>query len=405
MHDVNFIVREPLLDPNQRVLGYELTWQSTGIDTDVSNADLLSLIAFVGKHLNDSEAGWLMGGNSLFLEARPALLSSPFLQMLPPKNTVLILTRADITTPEALEAVKGARQQGFGILLRNANPTSPNKELMSHVTHIEVRCGEMDVTKLAKIYAALKDSPSVRMVARQVGSWQEYDACSALGLDAFVGKLHLTPRGGSAPAKGMNPSQALILQLMDQVRKNADVRDLESIIKRDPALSYKLLRYINSAGFGLSVEVKTLRHAVGVIGYSPLYRWLSLLLATASTGENAVVLMQAAIIRGRFAELLGRDKLPKGEAENLFVTGMFSLLDRLLGISMEEALKHISLSESVSQALLVREGMYGPFLALAEACELKNGLAGALADSLSISSKQVNEAHMAALAWTQNFSA
>jgi len=405
MHDLRFIVREPLLDPKQRVLGYELTWQSTGIDSGASNADLLLLIAFVGKHLNDAETGWRMGGNSLFLEARPALLASPFLQIFPPKSTVLILTRADITTPEALEAVKAARQQGFGILLRNANPTSPNKELMSQVTHIEVRCGEMDVSKLAKTYAALKDSPAVKMVARQVGSWQEYDACSALGLDAFVGKLHLTPRDGNVPTKGMNPSQALILQLMDQVRKNADVRDLESILKRDLALTYKLMRYINSAGFGLSVEVTSLRHAVGIIGYSPLYRWLSLLLATASTGENAAVLMQTAIIRGRFAELLGKDRLPKGDAENLFVTGMFSLLDRLLGVSMEEALKHISLPEPVSQALMTREGLYGPYLALAEACEMKNGLAGALADSLLITSTQVNEAHLAALAWSQNFAA
>ena len=404
MHATNFLVREPLLDPKQRVLGYELTWQRTGLDVGISNADLLDMFAFTGMHLNEPETGWQMRGNLLFLEARPAILASPFVQELPPKSTVLILNRGDILDAEALNAVKVAHALGFGILLRNANPTSPNKELMSQVTHIEVRCGEMDVGKLAKTYAALKDSPAVRMVARQVGSWQEYDACSQLGLDAFVGKLHLTPRENGV-SKGMNPSQALILQLMDQVRKNADVRDIELVLKRDPALSYKLLRYINSAGFGLSVEVKTLRHAVGIIGYSPLYRWLSLLLATASNGEQAAVLMQAAIIRGRFAELLGKDKLPKGEAENLFVTGMFSLLDRLLGVSMEEALKHIHLSEAVTQALLTREGMYGPYLALAEACELKNGLAAALADSLAIKPQQVNEAHLAALAWTQNFTA
>ena len=402
MQDLNFIVREPLLDPKQQVLGYELTWQSTGIDSDIIDEDLLSLISFVGSQLNDTETGWLMGANSLFLEARPSLLSDPALQMFPAKNTVLILKRGDITTPEALEAVKAAREQDFGILLRNANPTSPNKDLMSHVTHIEVRCGDTDVTKLAKVYAALKHSSSVRMVARQVSSWQEYDLCATLGLDAFVGKIHLTPRA-NGPSKGLNPSQALTLQLMDQVRKNADVRELESILKRDPALSYKLLRYINSAGFGLATEITSLRHAVGLIGYAPLYRWLSLLLATASTGENAAVLMQTAIIRGRFTELLGKDSLPKSEAENLFVAGMFSLLDRLLGISMDEVLKHIHLPDVVSKALLSREGVYGSFLALAEACEFRNGLAGALADSLSLKPQQVNEAHMAALAWTQNF--
>ncbi|RJX30845.1 MAG: HDOD domain-containing protein [Oxalobacter sp.] len=402
MKDQNFVIREPLLDPRQQALGYELTWQRTGIDSGISNVDLLSLFAFVGKHLNPAETGWALGGNLLFLEAKPALLSSPFVLELPSKNVVLILNRADILDADDLNSVKAVRAKGYGILLRNANPMSPNKELMSQVTHIEVRCGEMDVSKLAKTYAALKDSPSVRMVARQVGSWQEYDACSALGLDAFVGKLHLTPRPGGT-AKVVNPSQAMVLQLMDLVRKNADVHNIESVLKRDAALSYKLLRYINSAGFGLAVEVKSLRHAVGLIGYSPLYRWLSLLLASSSTDEHAAVLMQTAIIRGRLTELLGLSKLGKSDAENLFVTGMFSLLDRLLGVSMDEALKHISLPDAVTQALVSREGRYGPYLALAESCELKNGLSGALADGLSLPSGQVNEAHMASLSWAQNF--
>ncbi len=402
MKNQNFVIREPLLDPRQQVVGYELTWQRTGIDSGISNIDLLSLFAFVGKHLNNPEAGWAMGKNNLFLEAKPGLLYSPFVLELPPQNTVLILNRGDILNADDLDAVRVARSRGFGVLLRNANPMSPNGELMSLVTHIEVRCGEMDVSKLAKTYAALKDSPSVRMVARQVGSWQEYDACSALGLDAFVGKLHLTPRSNGS-GRPLNPSQAMTLQLMDLVRKNGDMHDIETILRRDAALSYKLLRYINSAGFGLAVEIKSLRHAVSLIGYSPLYRWLSLLLASSSTSEHAVILMQTAIIRGRLTELLGISKLAKSDAENLFVTGMFSVLDRLLGVSMDEALKHISLPEAVTTALLSREGKYGPYLALAESCELKNGLSGALGDGLSLKPSEVNEAHMAALAWTQNF--
>jgi EAL and modified HD-GYP domain-containing signal transduction protein len=139
-----------------------------------------------------------------------------------------------------------------------------------------------------------------------------------------------------------------------------------------------------------------------MLGYSPLYRWLSLLLATASTNSHSAILMQTAIVRGRFAELAGNGILPKQEAENLFVVGMFSLLDRLLGIPMEEVLEKIQLSESVAQALLTREGMYGPLLALAEACEPDNGDLGAVADSLFLSARQVNEAHLAALAWAQS---
>src|SRR5690606_29714686 len=182
-----------------------------------------------------------------------------------------------------------------------------------------------------------------------------------------------------------------------RVRQNADVRQLEDVRKRDAALSYKLFRYINNAGFGLGAEIQSLRHAVTMLGYSPLYRWLSLLLATASTNSHGAVLMQTAIVRGRFAELAAHRILPQNEAENLFVAGMFSLLDRLLGLPITEVLAKVHLSDAVSQALLTREGIYGPFLALAEACEAGNGDISALADALFISDRRVNEAHLAAL--------
>jgi c-di-GMP-related signal transduction protein len=139
-----------------------------------------------------------------------------------------------------------------------------------------------------------------------------------------------------------------------------------------------------------------------MLGYSTLYRWLSLLLATASTGGRAAALMQTAVLRGRFLELLGHSLLAKSEAENLFVTGMFSLLDQLLGIPMEQVLEHVQLADDVSQALLAREGVYGPFLKLAEACESRNGNAAVEADALFIGADEVNAAHLAALGWSHS---
>jgi c-di-GMP-related signal transduction protein len=189
---------------------------------------------------------------------------------------------------------------------------------------------------------------------------------------------------------------------MDLVTRNADIRELEAVLKRDPAISYKLFRYINSVGFGLGSEIHSIRHAVTMLGYTTLYRWLALLLATASGSDYAAPLMKTAIIRGRFAELLGMSLLPKNEAENLFVAGMFSMLDRLLGMPMDEVLTQIPLSEALCQALLSRDGMYGPFLALAESCEQSDGASAALADALFLNADQVNRAHLAALAWAQN---
>jgi c-di-GMP-related signal transduction protein len=399
MSEVNFIVREPLLDPKQRVIGYELTWQSKENNQVIEKpgaVDLEALVEFYNGQPEETES--VLGSHLLFLEATSDLLKEDAFSGLPPKNTILTLRGDELADAETLSAVQVLHEEGFGIALRDVDSVVEDKTALSLMTHVAVPFASDRFVSQVNAYDVLAKA-SIRIVARQVVNWDEYDSCAALDLDTFIGKLHLTARAGKT-SKGLNPAQAMILQLMQMVRKNVDVRQLEDVLKHDAALSYKLLRYINSAGFGRS-EIQSLRHAVTMLGYLPLYRWLALLLATAST-SGSPVLMQTAAIRGRFVELLGHDFLPKNEAENLFVAGMFSLLDRLLGVSMQEVLDNLKLSEAMSQALLSRQGVYGGFLALAEACELNNGLIGELADAVGISVEAVNEAHLSAIVWAQN---
>jgi c-di-GMP-related signal transduction protein len=400
MQQEHFIVREPLLNSEERVLGYELFWQHANVPGRTPTAsEIVSLAQFVANQLDNAESGALLGDQIMFIEAVPALLEHEAFSALPPKGTVIALRGTDIAGEESAAAIRAMRAKGYGISIRDADLTTIDKSLLPHLTHFEMQVGSADFVPQVQYYRSLGMS-SLRLVARGVSSWQAYDVCAQLGMHAFVGQLHLAPRPGNR-SKELNPAQAMILQLMDMVRRNADVKQLESVLKRDAALSYKLLRYINSAGFGLGCEIQSLKHAVTMLGYSPLYRWLALLLATATTTGYSPVLMQTAVIRGRFSELLGSTFLPKNEAENLFVAGMFSLLDKLLGVPMEDVLEKIQLSESVTQALLSREGIYGPFLALAEACELNSANVDSMAMSLCISAKQVNQAQMSALAWAQ----
>ncbi len=401
MHEINFIVREPLLDPKQRVIGYELSWHQED-DQPVTDDDLEALIGFVAENVNDEEHGWLLKDKILFLDAVPNMLSTDALFAMPPERTVLTMKATDLADADTLSAVQGLRAGGVGISIRDGDLAHLGSNLAMSASYIEVRFAGADVAAQARTYAAAKQS-NVRMVGRPVATWEDFDTCAALGLDAFVGKLHLTPRPG-APVKGMNPAQTIILQLMQMVQKNEDIPKIESVLKRDPALSYKLLRFINSAGFGAQREIQSLRQAITMMGYSPMYRWLTLLLATASTSGYSPVLMETAVIRGRLAELLGHKALPRGDGENLFVAGMFSLLDRLLGLPMQEVLDTIQLPEGVVEALLTRGGKYGPYLALAEACELNSDLVASLAANLNISPMELNKAHLQALAWAQNVS-
>lgn len=400
MHQTNFIVREPLLDPKQRVIGYELSWKDDA-SQPVDAAALDALVGFVAAHVNDDERGWLLRDKLLFLDAVPAMLSIDALYNMPPERTVLTLLAADLADPNTMAAVRGLRAGGVGICLRGGDLQQLGAQLGTVASFAEVRFLGDDVVAQARNYASLKQS-AVQLVGRPVGTWNDFDACAALGLDAFVGKLHLTPRPGSV-VKGMNPAQQIILQLMQMVQRNDDLPKIEQVLKRDPALSYKLLRFINSAGFGAGRDIQSLKQAISLLGYTPLYRWLVLLLATASASGYSPVLMETAVVRGRLAELLGAG-LGRAEGENLFVAGMFSLLDRLLGLPMKEVLDTIQLPEDVVRALLTRGGKYGPYLALAEACELNSNLVASLASSLNISPLEVNKAHLSALAWAQSVS-
>lgn len=245
---------------------------------------------------------------------------------------------------------------------------------------------------------AAKTQPYGIPVAFNVDTQQAFKACMEAGMTAAAGWFIKHP--AAAPAKQLNASQAHIVRVLNLVRKNADVGEIESALKQDVALSYKLLRYINSAGFGLSCEVQSFKHAVTILGYNKLNKWLSLLLVTASKDPMAPTLMHAALTRAHLMEQLGHGLVEKSEYDNLFITGAFSMLDLLLGVSMEQALESMHLPEPITDALLGKGGLYAPFLELALACEGGDG--AALADQagmLGLTGGQVNRAQLGALAF------
>lgn len=396
MPENKYLVRAPLLDPKQHVIGYKLAWQKNGKSSGLSSdADLCQLLACVAERVSNSKSGLL------FLDAIPAALSVEALETMSPQTTVLMLNRGDLVDAGNVTLATSLRERGFGLALRDADLAflASNETLLPLVTYVEVGVGHPDLAALSKL--ASHRQPPFSVVVDQFPGWREFDACACLGLNGFFGNLCSTPRKLS-PSVELSPQTVLILQLMQMVQENADVRHLEKILKRDATLSYKLFRYINSPGFGIEVEIQSLRHAVTMLGYTPLFRWLSLLLAMTSATGFSPALLQAAIVRGRFVELLGEGLLSRSEAENLFVVGMFSLLDQLLGIPIQEVLSQILLPEAVAQALLSRKDVYGPFLALAEACEQEDGCASDFADALFMTATRVNQAHLSALAWAQN---
>ncbi len=206
---------------------------------------------------------------------------------------------------------------------------------------------------------------------------------------------------GLPPASELSPSHAQIVRLLNLVRNDAETREIEAALKLDVALSYKLLSYINSPAFSLVTKVQSFRHAVTILGLQKLNKWLSLLLVSASRDPSAPALMQAALARGRFMELVGAPFIDKREVDNLFITGAFSLIHILLGTTMEEVLGQMTLPEPIVAALLRAEGIYRPYLDLALACEQPDPapLAECIA-RLRLRADVVDRAQLAAVAFS-----
>lgn len=379
MAESSLLARAALLDAQLHPCASLLQWQGS---RPATLGETLSLLA--------SQPGCL----PVLLRVDASQLQDEPAEDFEPGQLTLLLDELSLDS-KALPRLAGWRARNVGIGVPVASIVA-NPALMAHVSHVELDA-RLPLDRQAQAFAGR----GLQLLAGGVADWSQAAQCAKLKLPLLADALMkaATPAG----QRGLNASQAVIVQAMDLVSRNADLRELDAVLRRDAALSFRLLRYINSAGFGLGAQVQSLRHAVNLLGYSTLQRWLGLLLATAGGGAHAPALVQAAVCRGRLAELLGAQLLGKREAEELFMTGMFSLLDRLLGIPMEKVLEQVKLPEEVCDALLSRQGVYGPFLQLVEALEDAHGDAASMAESLFISPHTVNALHLEALAWARQF--
>jgi EAL and modified HD-GYP domain-containing signal transduction protein len=245
---------------------------------------------------------------------------------------------------------------------------------------------------------------NAKQLAINVSLPVQFERAHRAGCEMFRGYFFTSPKLDQTQA--ISPNYTTIVTVMKLAQENAPVGKIEDALKRDAALSFKLLRYINSAGFGLQCEIESFRHAVAVLGYQNLYRWLALLMVTAARQSASSALVTTAITRGRLAELIGAGLFDKQEQDNLFIVGAFSLLDAILKAPLEQVAEQIPLSQSVLDALFRREGPYGPILSIIEACERSadsKARATALetAGLLGLTIDELNTAQVEAMVWAE----
>ncbi|MDP3210598.1 EAL and HDOD domain-containing protein [Methylotenera sp.] len=401
MEDQVFIGRQPIMDVKQHIIGYELLFRhSADADKAVFEDELKACSSVLVNTMGDMDVQWLLGDKLAFINVNEAMLMSEFIELMPPQRTALEILRSVVAGEAVLERCKELHKLGFKIALDNpqlSTQLEPLVELADFIKIDSLSVSTQEAYKLFQKYSA----PNVQMIAEKIETSDQFNAYKEIGFRRFQGFYFARPE--TFTAKVINPSFDSVLNLLNLVTQDSDNIEIENGFKRDAALSFKLLRYINSVGFGLSCEIQSIQHALTILGRKQLYRWLTLLMVTAGENSTPPALMKTSITRGRLTELLGEGYFDKHDRDNLFIVGVFSLLDAILKMPMDQVLEKIQLPENVSEALLNREGIYGPFLQLTEACEgADSKRILELAELLQYDAAKVNECHIAALAWAES---
>ena len=389
---------QAILDSKRSVVGYELFDRSALASghTAASDAQLLfNVLSAV-----DSESP--IGSKTIFINCTHDSLAGGHLDLIAPQRVVLEVPPLAVSDVEQiltrLPNLQDIKRRGFRLAFDYSVLTQPYAPWLELASFIKFDLSIIRPQSVASFVRLAQAKSSAQLIAERVETPGQYAMVADLGVQLFQGYWFAKPV--VVQGQSVRPAQATILQLINLVRKQASTAEIEEVLKRDPTLSFNLLRFINSAGFGMRSEVTSFKHAVMLLGLNRLFKWAALLLTTSQAGDMPPAVGTTAVARGRLMELLATELLEPEACDNAFVVGVFSLLDTMLGMSMEAALATVSLPESVTQALLHKTGPLAPFLELTVACETGDDEAFArTANLLGLNNTQVNWAHVQALAW------
>lgn len=397
-----FLSRQPLLDGDYRVIGYELKVNeqtplpvlpgATSIEQIRDEAMLVSVI--------DMRYQQMLSRKFTLLELDPSTLDNPLVEQLP-KDNVILAINAPSPDPALVSRCQALARQGFALALDEKTLVPGLEPLARECRYLRLDVADNGLMALCDRLTEIQGIRGPRLIARNVETEEAFLACRKLGFDLYQGYFFTQPVA-DAP-RHIDTSRMRVMTLLNLVVSHADYARIEAEFKLDPGLTYKLLRFINSPAVGLRYPVRSIAHALLMLGHDPLHRWLLLLLFghEASDGRNRA-LLKHALIRARLMEILGEQAANPSRCGGLFVVGILSMLEALLNLPMSAALAPLKLAQPIVDALLDGSGAHAPYLALARACEHADASQlTLLSDSLGLSAEAVNTAHLAALMWSE----
>ena len=363
-----FVGRQPIYNRNLGIYGYELLFRGSR-ENSAAMGELSQDGATSTTIINSFiEIGLekLVGKSYAFLNLTENFLTDEEALPIKPDQVVLeVLEDIPVTLP-VLKAVKRHKENGFIVALDDFLYNPSHKPIVPLVDIIKIDIQQLDRKGLLKHIKILKKF-SAKLLAEKVETLEEYEFCMSLGFEYFQGYFLSRPRILKAQTL---PTNRLAIMNLLAVLQNPDTEtdEIEEAISFDISISYKILKLINSAFFGIGREIDSIRQAIIILGRKQLRSWASMM-AMASLDNRPSEMIHIAMTRAKMCELLA-EKATIPNADSYFTVGLFSALDILMEKPLAELIQPLPLNHDIVAALLKREGSMGEALNCALAFEL-----------------------------------
>jgi len=396
-----YVARQPVLDRNKKTYGYELLFRGgmtnvfPGIDGDTATSKVLSNSFFsIGIEQ-------VTGGKKALINFTEELLIKKIPLMFPHEKVMVEVLEEVKPKKEVVSACKDLVEKGYEIALDDFVYKSDLKPLIALAKVIKIDFMASPMEEIKTLVDNLSDY-NVIFLAEKVETYEKFQQGLDMGFEYFQGYFFSKPE--ILKGKDISPSKLSLLRLIAEANKEDFSFDaLEKAIHQDVSISYKLMRYINSAYFRRVQEISSIKHAILLLGEKEIRRFISLMGMASLASDKPDELIRTSIIRARLCELVGKDSTSSVDNSALFTLGLFSLIDAIMDEDIKGLMEKLPLSDSIKGALVNNEGHLADYLGLASFYE--NGDwegVHKIAESVGIKDEKIPELYMDAVGWADS---
>ncbi len=393
------IARQPILDARQQVFGYELLHRRSADAAGFSGNGEQASAQVIADAVVAIGFDTLTGGGRAFVNLAAETLLADAGAVLDPELVVLEILETVAATSEVVAMCESLKARGYALALDDFMPGSSAEALVPHAAFVKLDVMALSPALVSETAARML-ARGVSVIAEKVETAADFERAKAAGCSLFQGYYFCRPTTFSA--KALSTSQVAQMRLMAALYKpTVSLSDIEDLLKHDTSLSYRVLRTVNSAGFGLRREVRSIREALLMLGLGQIRKWTSVwVLAGMNRGPSELVTM--TVLRGRCCELVGHSLGRPDSDGGYFLLGLCSLLDALLGRPMAEVVGELPLDDEIRAALTGADNPARRVLDAVVHYEQGHWLeAWDVAKSLDLEEDTLAQAYADALAWTK----